>query len=334
LLWAIRKHPSGLVRSLMFSWKLGRWDLYRFVFNHFYWLEALLVGYWMEQLGLQHLHVHFATPAATVALIAGHAFPISFSMTVHGPDEFYDAPGYYLCEKVVHAAFVFCISHFARSQLMKLSPPEAWDKLHVCRLGVDAGQFVPLTRADSEQPFTVVSVGRLSEAKGHLILLRAVHRLRQDGRALRLLVVGGGPLESMLKAWTKDHQLTEHVIFTGPVDQDHIRDYYAQADCFALASFAEGIPVVLMEAMAMAIPCVTTHITGIPELIQNEREGLLVAPSDDVSLAAAIGLLMDDPRLRNALGLAGRARVIREYDLERNTTILGDNFRRLLTLSS
>lgn len=333
LTWAFRTRPAGVLRALLLAWKLARWDLYRLVFNHFYWLEALLVGHWMDQQGCEHLHVHFATPAATVGLLARKAFPIGFSLTVHGPDEFYDAPGYYLREKVAAADFIFCISHFARSQLMKLSAPSDWDKLHVCRLGVDPAQFKPVPKDISDQPFTIVSVGRLSEAKGHLILLRAVHRLRQSGRSPRLVMVGGGPLEGLLKDWVAGHHLTEEVLLTGAVDQDHIRDFYGAADCFALASFAEGIPVVLMEAMAMAIPCVTTHITGIPELIQNEQDGLLVAPGDDLGLAAAIGLLMDDPALRERLGRAGRQRIQRDYDLARNVGTMGETFRRLLRLS-
>lgn len=334
LFWAFRHHAFGTLRSLRHAWTLARWDLRRLVFNHFYWAEAILVGQWMAAHDLTHLHVHFATPAAMVGLLARHAFPIRFSMTVHGPDEFYDAPGHALREKVIGADFVICISHFARSQLMKLSPPEAWDKLHVCRLGVDPSHFRPPVASRPEQPFTIVSVGRLSEAKGHLILLRAVHRLVQEERSLRLFLIGGGPLERLLQVWVEVHGLTDIVTLTGAVDQDHIRDYYARADCFALASFAEGIPVVLMEAMAMAIPCVTTHITGIPELIRHERDGLLVPPGDESSLAAAIGSLMDDPSLRQRLGAAGRERVSRDYDLECNMAVLGDTFRRLLALSS
>jgi len=334
LLWAFRCHASGALRALFLAWKLARWDLKRWAFHHFYWLEAMLIGHWMNEHAVGHLHVHFATPAATVGLFARQAFPIRFSMTVHGPDEFYDAPGYALRDKVIGADFIMCISYFARSQLMKLSPSETWDKLHVCRLGVDPAHFQPPSSEPPEQPFTIVSVGRLSEAKGYPILLSAVQRLVADGRILRLFVVGGGPLEGALKAWVRSHDLADVVVFTGPVDQDHIRDYYRQADCFALASFAEGIPVVLMEAMAMGIPCVTTHITGIPELIQDGQDGLLVPPSDDVSLAAAIGLLMDDPELRRRIGVAGRLRVSRDYNLERNILTLGETFRRLFALSS
>ncbi len=334
LMWAIRHQPLGLCRSLWFTWKLSRLDLGRLVYNHFYWIEALMVGRWMEQQGLGHLHIHFATPAATVGLIAHHAFPIDFSLTVHGPDEFYDVSAYHLREKVIHAKFIVCISQFARSQLMKLVPYSHWDKLHICRLGVDPDVFRPLPRQIQNDCFTVLCVGRLTEAKGHMILLRAIKRLHDAGRKLRLYLIGGGPLESELKNWVLSHGLKNVVTLTGPMDQDQIRDYYACADCFALASFAEGIPVVLMEAMAMAIPCVATQITGIPELIHDEREGLLVAAGDDVGLAAALGLLVDDPALRRKLGEAGRSRTIAEYHLERNMRMLAEKLRTLLSLAS
>lgn len=141
-------------------------------------------------------------------------------------------------------------------------------------------------------------------------------------------------METELKNWICSHGLRSVVTLTGPIDQDHIQDYYACADCFALASFAEGIPVVLMEAMAMEIPCVTTRITGIPELIHDETDGLLIPAGDDISLAAALGLLMDDPTLCRKLGEAGRARVTSEYHLGRNMRLLADKFRSLLPVAT
>jgi colanic acid/amylovoran biosynthesis glycosyltransferase len=331
--WALRHYPAGFFRSLLFAWRLGGLDLGKLIFNHFYWIEALILGRWMEERGLSHLHIHFATPAATVGLIANQAFPIDYSLTVHGPDEFYDAPGFYLREKVVHAKFVLCISHFARSQLMKLTPSSHWDKLHVCRLGVDPEAFKPGLRQTPNECFTIVSVGRLADAKGHMILLRAIKRLSEAGRIVRLFLIGGGPLDAELKNWVCSNGLRNMVTLSGPIDQDHIRDYYSCADCFALASFAEGIPVVLMEAMAMAIPCVTTQITGIPELIHDERDGLLVAAGDEIGLAAALGLLMDDPALCRKLGEAGRARVCAEYNLDRNMRVLAEKFKSLLPVT-
>lgn len=322
--------PGACLRGLAFARRLGGWDLKKLVYSLFYFIEALMIGRWMRSQGLTHLHVHFATPASTVGLIASRIFPITFSLTVHGPDEFYDAPGYRLTEKILGAAFICCIGLYARSQLMKLSPPAEWRKLEVSPLGVDPGAFAPRPFRAHPDPFVILCVGRLTPAKGQHILLQAVERLARDGRHVELRLVGDGPDRPSLEQEVRERGLSERVLFTGAVDQDRIRELYADADVFALASFAEGIPVVLMEAMAMTIPCVTTFITGIPELIRDGVDGLLVAPSDDEGLAQAIARLMDDAELRRRLGTAGRQRVLEKYDLDRNTERLAAVFQRRL----
>jgi glycosyltransferase involved in cell wall biosynthesis len=324
------RQPAGFFRGLGFALRLGGADLKKLAYSLFYFAEALMIGQWMRRNGLTHLHVHFATPAATVALIARQIFPITFSMTVHGPDEFYDAPGYYLAEKIASASFICCIGYYARSQLMKLSPPDQWDKFEISPLGVDPALFMPRPFRANPQPFEIICVGRLTPAKGQAILLAAIAQLCREGRKLRLRLVGDGPDREMLEQFAAENQLGNAAIFTGAVNQDQIRELYAAADVFALASFAEGIPVVLMEAMAMTIPCVTTWITGIPELIRNGEDGLLVAPSDTEGLAAAVARLMDDPELRRRLGEAGRDRVSDKYPLNRNIDRLAAIFRRRL----
>jgi len=152
----------------------------------------------------------------------------------------------------------------------------------------------------------------------------------KEERHICLRFVGDGPDRSSLEADVAARGLGAAVVFEGAVNQDRIRALYAQADAFALASFAEGIPVVLMEAMAMEIPCVTTWITGIPELIRNGVDGLLVPPSDDAALAQALAVLMDDAAVRRRLGAAGRTRVLEAYNLSRNTERLAAIFRRRL----
>jgi glycosyltransferase involved in cell wall biosynthesis len=172
----------------------------------------------------------------------------------------------------------------------------------------------------------VLCVGRLVPAKGQHVLLAAIAKLRASGRNLRLRLVGDGPDRESLELAAGRFKITDAVVFEGAVNQDRIRDLYATADVFALASFAEGIPVVLMEAMAMEIPCVSTWITGIPELIRDSIDGLLVPPSDIDGLAAAIALLMDDDELRARLGEAGRRRVIEKYNLRPNVARLAEIF--------
>ncbi|MFH1567001.1 MAG: glycosyltransferase family 4 protein, partial [Gemmatimonadota bacterium] len=296
----------------------------------FYFAEALIIGDWLRRNGAGHLHVHFATPASTVGVLVKRIFGTGLSITVHGPDEFYAVERYRLAEKIQAADFLCCIGAFARSQLMRLSPPSAWDKLEVVPLGVDPTEFAPRPEPPGDR-FELLCVGRLVPAKGQHILLAAVAQLVREGRdRLHLRLVGDGPDMASLRRLADDRGLGPCVTFEGAVNQDRVRQLYGQASAFALASFAEGIPVVLMEAMAMEIPCITTFVAGIPELIRSGVDGLLVPPSDTGELAAAIARLMDDRDLGQRLGRQGRQRVLERYDLRRNTQRLAEVFARRL----
>ena len=143
LAWLLFRHPFRYFQGLWSAVRLGGTDVSRIIRCFFYFVEAAMLTRWMRKMGLRHLHVHFATPAATVALILARMAPVGFSLTVHGPDEFYDVPGYYLAEKIASAQFVCAIGLYARSQLMKLSPFEHWEKFEVSPLGVDPEQFAP-----------------------------------------------------------------------------------------------------------------------------------------------------------------------------------------------
>lgn len=321
--------PVAYWRGLKAGLALGGWNVQRALFGLFYFVEALMLARWMERQGLVHLHVHFATAAANIALVLKQMRPITLSLTVHGPDEFYDVPGQRLTEKIEAADFLVCISHFARSQLMKLSPASAWDKFDICPLGVDVAQYNPAEpdhSARPSRPFTVLCVGRLTPAKGQHLLLQACAQLRDWGHELRLVLVGTGPDEPSLRALTQALGLQDQVTFTGAQNQDQVRAWYRVCDVFALPSFAEGVPVVLMEAMASALPCVTTRITGIPELIRDGIDGLLVTPADVQELADSLASLKEDPELRCELGQAGRRRVAQAYNLPTNVARLAAVF--------
>lgn len=323
--------PSSYFNGLRFALSLGGTDLRQMVLAFCYFVEAVMLGYWMKSRDLRHLHIHLANAAATVGLIASRTFPIKFSMTVHGPDEFYDVAGLRLAEKVAGASFACCIGQFARSQLMKLSPPLEWDKFEIAPLGVDPQSFTPRPFRTHPDSFELLCVGRLVPAKGQYILLAAIRRLVKSRPNIQLRFVGDGPDREGLERIIAANGLSRNVTLEGSVNQDRIRAYYRQADIFVLASFAEGIPVVLMEAMAMEIPCISTFVAGIPELIRNDIDGILVRPSDDQELAAAIERLIDDPELRRRLGAAGRRRVIEKYDLDRSIARLAEIFTDRIT---
>jgi colanic acid/amylovoran biosynthesis glycosyltransferase len=324
------RRPLPWCRGAWFAIRMGRTDVKRILLCSFYFIEAVMVGRWMEKKDLRHLHVHFATPASTVGLMLTRIFPFTLSITVHGPDEFYDVPGYYLPEKIAASRFLCAIGMFARSQLMKISSPSEWKKIEVTPLGVDPTVFSPCTFHRDFDFFEVICVGRLVPAKGQHVLLKAIANLVAQGRRVRLRIVGDGPDRSSLQELAHSLGIESAVVFEGSVNQDRIRHLYAAAHVFTLPSFAEGIPVVLMEAMAMEIPCVTTWITGIPELIRDGIDGILVPPSDDRALAAAIAQLMDHPELRRRIGEGGRARVIEKYHLRDNVAHLAGVLRKHL----
>lgn len=314
------------IRGMLTALRLGGPDFRKVVRNCLYFTEALIVGQWMQRRLLGHVHIHFAS---TVGLLMANTFPITISITIHGPAEFEEPMSFHLREKVDAARFVSSISNYGRSQLMKASDPDQWNKLETIHLGIDSDVFKPAAKPAFEcTNFNIISVARLSPEKAQRILIDAVARLVKEGRRVRLRLVGDGPDRLDLEKHIAACGLSETVRLEGPLNQEQLKIMYGESDAFALPSFAEGLPVVLMEAMAMEIPCVATWITGVPEIIQDDVDGLLVAPSDVSQLSAAIARLMDEPDLRRRIALAGRRKVIQQFDLSKNTALLADAFER------
>ena len=317
--------PLGYCSGLLYAVKLAGWDLRQIFLNLMYFGEAVVAGSWIWKRGMTHVHSHFAS---TLELFIARVFPITFSATIHGPAEFSDVVGFYMAEKVAEAAFLCAISHYACSQLMNASDPVHWHKLDIAPLGVDSSVFVPRPHRENPERFEVLCVGRLAPVKGHQILIEAVARLVRQGRtSLRLRLVGDGPARPSLERAIRDLGMENHVRLEGSLNQDRVREMYRETDLFALTSFAEGVPVVLMEAMAMEIPCLSTWITGVPELIRQGVDGWLVAPGDLEQATEALANLIDQPELRKSLGKSGRLRVMEKYDLERNVMNLEKIFR-------
>lgn len=330
----LRDHAACLVRrparyfaGLFSALRLAGPDLLGLIHHFAYFAEAVVAGQWMRQNRLNFLHVHFANSGATIALIIRKVYGIPFAMTVHGPDEFYDTDDYHLREKVAAASFICCISQFCRSQLMKASLPEDWSKMEVCALGVDPEEFQRAPKR-AEGPVQIVCVGSLVPRKGQAILLAAVARLAGPGRKLKVHMVGDGPDRPFLEDLALRLRIVESVEFHGALNQDAVRQLLERGDIFVLPSFAEGVPVSLMEAMAMEIPCVSTNIAGIPELIESGRDGMLVPPSDPDLLARAIARLVEDPDLRTRMGQAGRCKVVEDYNLPENARRLSEILER------
>ena len=330
---AVRAHLVGMttqtrsyIRGMLGALRLGGIDVSKAVRNLFYFTEALIVGQWMRSHDCSHIHIHFAS---TVGLLLAKTFPVTISIAIHGPAEFEEPASFHLREKIEASTFVCAISDYGRSQLMKAANPEQWEKLETIALGIDPDVFTPSSKSSFEHgSFGIISVGRLSPEKAQRILIDAVARLVKEGRRVRLRLVGEGPDRLNLETHIVACGLSDTVSLEGGLNQDQLKALYRESDAFALASFAEGVPVVLMEAMAMEIPCVATWITGVPELIQDGIDGLLVAPSDVGQLSRAIARLMDDPDLRSRIAKSGRCKVIQQYNLSKNTALLAKVFER------
>ena len=324
------RRPIAYLRGIWKAVSLARFDLRLIVYHLIYLAEAVSLGRWLQKNQVKHVHVHFANATCIVALLVDTVFGISYSVSVHGPNEFYDVYRQCLSEKVEGALFARFISNFTRSQLMFVTRPEQWSKFEVCRLGVDPDKFLPRPTPQNEVA-TFLCVGRLVPAKGQMILLHAAAQLREKGIQFHIFFVGGGPDADSLEAEASRLGLDEAVTFCGPLNQDVLLSYWNKADAFILPSFAEGVPVALMEAMSKEIPCVTTPVGGISELIESGIDGILVPPSDSVALAEAIRRLATDTQLRENLGRAARQKILRLYDLRRNAPQMAELLNRRLS---
>jgi glycosyltransferase involved in cell wall biosynthesis len=317
------RNPGVTLRGLRAALRLGEFDLLRRAFALFYLAEALLVGDWLRRRSLHHLHVHFGGAVATVGMLTAKAWQIPWSVTLHGPDEFFDQEAFYLRQKIESASFVICISDFCRSQVLRIAPSLSDSHLEVVRLGVDCSALQPSkTEPESGRPMHLACTGRMVAAKGHRILLEAIAALAQYKIEITCTLIGDGPERPALEALCQRLNIARQIHFLGAMAHQPTLAEVAMADVFVLASFAEGLPVALMEAMALGVPCISTTIAAIPELIQSGQNGLLVPPANIAVLAAALRQLASDPQLRLQLGKEARRTAEESYNLATNLDIL------------
>ena len=289
----------------------------RSLFYHWIYLgEACVVARWLRAARIGHVHAHFGTNSAEVAMLAALLAPASYSFTVHGPDEF-DRPGAIgLAEKIRRAAFVVGISAFTRSQLYRWVESVHWDKIHVVHCGLDRA-FHDGAVAPPANGARLVCVGRLGEQKGHLLLLAAMRRAFDRGLVFDLVLAGDGELRGAIEERIRALDLASHVRITGWIASAAVRSEIEAARALVLPSFAAGLPVVIMEAMALRRPVVTTFVAGIPELVRDGENGWLVPAGDVDALAdALVACLAADGDALARIGSAGRERVLARHDVD------------------
>ncbi|MEB2345458.1 MAG: glycosyltransferase family 4 protein [Deltaproteobacteria bacterium] len=282
----------------------------------FHFAEAGLLAARLGRDRIEHLHTHFSNSGGTVGMLAARLARIRWSLTLHGPADF-DAPTRPLIpEKVDHAEFAICISAFGRSQALFVCRPDQWGKIHVSRCGLESPERMRRVREPENPRVRLLNVGRLAPAKGQLGLVEALAALVSRGVDAELRIVGEGPERGALEASIREHGLEERCILLGGAPEEVVLSEMADADLFVLSSFAEGLPVVLMEAMAVGLPVTAPHLAGIPELVEDRVTGRLYVAGRWDQLADVLEELARDPEQRRKLAKAGGERVREQHAID------------------
>lgn len=284
--------------------------------------QAVYVGLRLQDLGIDHVHAHFAGMAARTAFWIAKFFPITFSFTAHANDIF--APGNFEIglEKLIQTARLIITETDYSEKFLRERFPEHADRIHRIYNGLNLAEFGHANF--SSDPPMIVAIGRLIAKKGFANLIRACALLVEHGRPFRCEIFGDGPLESQLRGQVEELGLQEFVQLPGPKPQHELRERLARANVFVLPSVpeAEGgmdnLPTVIMEAMATGLPVVSTRIGGIPEMVIDNETGFLMRTDDPVALADAIEKVINDRSLGQKLGQAGHGRAQRLFSIEKN----------------
>jgi glycosyltransferase involved in cell wall biosynthesis len=324
---AALRSPLRFLRAFRLALRLGRASERGVFKNLGYLVEACVLRGWLAESGCAHVHAHFGTNSTAAAMLCHELGGPGYSFTAHGPDEFDSPVGLGLREKIERARFVVAISSFARSQLWRQCSYGHWPKVQVVRCGLDGGflEAEPVPIADRPR---FVSVGRLSGQKGYPLLIEAAARLAAEGRDFELTLVGDGELRGELEALIDRHALRARVTITGLADGERVRAELRAARVFVLPSFAEGLPVVIMEALALGRPVLATTVAGIPELVSPEC-GWLVPPGSVDALVQAMQTALATPVAElERMGEVGRARVRKQHDVRIEAAKLRGLFER------
>lgn len=314
--------PSRFVRATALALRMARMSPRPLPIHLAYLAQACRLRELARKEGVAHVHAHFGTNATEVAMLCAAIGGPGYSFTVHGPEEFDMPLGLHLKEKVERAKFVAAISSFGRSQLYRWTGHAQWPKVKVVRCGVDQSFHAAPVAAPAASR-TVVCVGRLCEQKGQMLLLAAAREMAARGVAFELVFAGDGEMRPELERLIAEYGLRDRVRITGWVSGEQVRSLLQDARGLILPSLAEGLPVVIMEAMALARPVVTTRIAGIPELVRDGEEGWLVSAGDCRALVKAWTELLetDAARLRE-MGEKARQRVMARHSTAQSARLL------------
>ena len=313
---ALVNSPASFGRSLFLAIRVSKGSNRGLVYHLVYLMEACKLLSFLEQNPVTHLHAHFGTNAAEVAMLARCLGGPPYSFTVHGPEEFDRPAGLHLAEKIERAKFVVAVSSYGRSQLYRTVTAAYWPRIQVVHCGLDKS-FYEGKAVSAAEGSTLVCVGRLCEQKGQLLLLEALKRLADEGIEADLVLAGDGEMRSEIEALIGELGIEGRVRITGWISSERVREEILASRALVLPSFAEGLPVVVMEAMALKRPVVTTYIAGIPELVFDGEHGWLCPAGSVDALAEAMKACLAAPaEVLAAMGEAGHARVTARHDAD------------------
>jgi glycosyltransferase involved in cell wall biosynthesis len=321
---ALVRSPGTWLRTLALAVRMRAPGLKALLWQIFYFLEAGVLADHLRRNGVRHLHNHFGNSSCSVAVLAAELAGIPFSFTEHGPAIFFEVDRWSLPEKIARAAFVVAITHFCRSQLMLFSRPADWPKITIVHCGVTPEAY---RRDPGGNGKRMAFVGRLDPVKGALLLIEAMARVLKSHPDASLTLAGDGPARAGAEARARALGIEGSVRFAGFMTQGQVADLLAQSDMLVLPSFAEGLPVVYMEALASRIPVVASRVAGVQELVEDGVTGYTIPPGDVDSLTDRILRLMDDPATARAMGEAGRKAVEAQHDVRKEGAWLAEIFR-------
>jgi glycosyltransferase involved in cell wall biosynthesis len=327
MLRVVFTQPASFARALSLAWKMSRHAERPLTVHLIYFAEACQIQLWLQAADIQHLHAHFGTNSAEVAMFVHALGGPPWSFTVHGPEEFDKAPLIGLSEKIRRCSFVVAISSFGRSQLFRMVEHGYWHKVKVVHCGLEPPFFSGNAVA---QPGSrrLICVGRLCEQKGQLLLIEAARLLSERGTDFELVLAGDGELRPEIDALIARYKLRSKIRVTGWVSGLQIRNELLASRALVLPSFAEGLPVAIMEAMALGIPVISTFVAGIPELVHAGEHGWLVPAGDVDALANAMqGCLDASDDTIKSFGDAAAIRARSRHNIEQEAAKLAALFR-------
>ncbi|WP_312525035.1 glycosyltransferase [Paracoccus sp. (in: a-proteobacteria)] len=311
------QRPGAMLRSVRLAWRRSRAGESSFPRQLIYLIEGASVAIRAKELGLSHIHAHFGTNSARVAAYSYLLGGPRYSFTVHGPEEFDSPQALDLGGKVHDSHFCAAISSFGRSQLYRWTEAEAWPKVKVVHCGIEMGNWPEPVAMPANDTLRMVAIGRFAEQKGFGLLIQGFAQAYRQNPKLHLSLVGDGPLRPQIEQMLQKEGITHAVELLGWQAEDGVRRALGDSHLLVVPSFAEGLPVVIMEAMASARPCIATYIAGVPELVRPGQEGWLIPSGDIDALSQAMLDAAAAPiEALRQMGLDARQRVTERHDIE------------------